>query len=310
MLEPFAELLKNGGVVAFPTETVYGLGASAWNEAAIKQVFELKGRPSDNPLIVHVSSYPQVKQLAVDISPEARTLMQKFWPGPLTLVFRKTPRVPGMVSAGLDTVAVRMPNHALALDLIRQAGPLVGPSANKSGGPSPTNAAHVRTDFGTSVPVVDGGSCVVGLESTVLDVTSKPFRILRPGVITADIIKEVCGISVDEVMMGDEAMKASPGTRYNHYAPKAKVKWEDLTGGWEDGSRTFKISHGGDLESLATRLYAEFRKADESGCEEIRIEPIDPKHPLAKVLLNRIEKAMAYGFPTNTSSISPGMRSK
>lgn len=292
MLEPFAELLKNGGVVAFPTETVYGLGASAWNEAAIKQVFELKGRPSDNPLIVHVSSYPQVKQLAVDISPEARKLMQKFWPGPLTLVFRKTSRVPEMVSAGLDTVAVRMPNHALALDLIRQAGPLVGPSANKSGGPSPTNAAHVRTDFGTSVPVVDGGPCVVGLESTVLDVTSKPFRILRPGVITADIIKEVCGISVDEVMKDDEAMKASPGTRYNHYAPKARVTWNDLTGGSGDGRNIYSIKHKGDLEALATRLYAEFRKADEEGCEEIRIEPIDPTHPLAKVLLNRIEKAM------------------
>lgn len=300
MLEPFAELLKNGGVVAFPTETVYGLGASAWNEAAIKQVFELKGRPSDNPLIVHVSSYPQVKQLAVDISPEARTLMQKFWPGPLTLVFRKTSRVPGMVSAGLDTVAVRMPNHALALNLIRQAGPLVGPSANKSGGPSPTNAAHVRTDFGTSVPVVDGGPCVVGLESTVLDVTSKPFRILRPGVITAKIIMDVCGISVDEAVKGDEAMKASPGTRYHHYAPKAKVKWEDgLTGGWgkltggrEDGSSIYSIKHHGDLENLATRLYAEFRKADEAGCEEIRIEKIDQNHPLAKVLLNRIEKAM------------------
>ncbi len=293
MLEPFAELLKNGGVVAFPTETVYGLGASAWNETAIKQVFELKGRPSDNPLIVHVSSYPQVKQLAVDISPEARTLMQKFWPGPLTLVFRKTSRVPVMVSAGLDTVAVRMPNHALALDLIRQAGPLVGPSANKSGGPSPTNAAHVRTDFGTSVPVVDGGPCVVGLESTVLDVTSKPFRILRPGVITADIIKEVCGISVDEAMKGDEAMKASPGTRYNHYAPKASVKWEeDVTGGSEDGRNIYSIKHDGDLESLATRLYAEFRKADEAGCDEIRIEAINPNHPLANVLLNRIEKAM------------------
>jgi L-threonylcarbamoyladenylate synthase len=300
MLEPFADLLKNGGVVAFPTETVYGLGASAWNEAAIRQVFELKGRPSDNPLIVHVSCYPHVKQLALDISPEARLLMQKFWPGPLTLVFRKTSRVPGLVSAGLDTVAVRMPNHALALELIRQAGPLVGPSANKSGGPSPTNAAHVKADFGTSVPVVDGGPCDVGLESTVLDVSSTPFTILRPGVITAEIIREVCGISVEEGMKGDEKMKASPGTKYAHYAPKARVKWEEefsggrenLTGGREDGRSAYKISHNGNLENLATRLYAEFRKADEEGCEEIRIERIDPNHPLAKVLLNRIEKAM------------------
>ena len=301
MLEPFADLLKNGGVVAFPTETVYGLGASAWNEAAIRQVFELKGRPSDNPLIVHVSCYPHVKQLALDISPEARLLMQKFWPGPLTLVFRKTSRVPGLVSAGLDTVAVRMPNHALALELIRHAGPLVGPSANKSGGPSPTNAAHVKADFGTSVPVVDGGPCDVGLESTVLDVSSTPFTILRPGVITAEIIREVCGFSVEEGMKGDEKMKASPGTKYAHYAPKARVKWEgDLTGGREDRvlrsaqdeGKVFHIKHHGDLEALATRLYAEFRKADEEGSEEIRIEKIDPNHPLAKVLLNRIEKAM------------------
>lgn len=292
MLEPFADLLKNGGVVAFPTETVYGLGASVWNEAAIRQVFELKGRPADNPLIVHVSCYPHVKQLALDISPDARLLMQKFWPGPLTLVFRKTAAVPEIVSGGLPTVAVRMPNHALALDLIRQAGPLVGPSANKSGRPSPTRAAHVREDFGSTVPVVDGGECQIGLESTVLDVSSTPFRILRPGVITAEIIMEVCGISVDEAMKGDEAMKASPGTRYAHYAPKAKVLW-DLTGGWEDGRKIHLIKHHGDLEALATKLYAEFRKADELGCEEIRIEKIDPNLPLATVLLNRIEKAMA-----------------
>jgi L-threonylcarbamoyladenylate synthase len=292
MLEPFADLLKNGGVVAFPTETVYGLGASVWNETAIRQVFELKGRPADNPLIVHVSCYPHVKQLALDISPDARLLMQKFWPGPLTLVFRKTAAVPEIVSGGLPTVAVRMPNHALALDLIRQAGPLVGPSANKSGRPSPTRVAHIREDFGSTVPVVDGGECQIGLESTVLDVSSTPFRILRPGVITAEIILEVCGISVDEAMTGDEAMKASPGTRYAHYAPKAKVLW-DLTGGWEDGRKSYRITHHGDLEALATKLYAEFRKADELGCEEIRIERIDPAHPLATVLLNRIEKAMA-----------------
>lgn len=293
MLEPFAELLKNGGVVAFPTETVYGLGASVWNEAAIRQVFELKGRPADNPLIVHVSCYPHVKQLALDISPEARLLMQKFWPGPLTLVFRKTAAVPEIVSGGLPTVAVRMPNHAQALDLILQAGPLVGPSANKSGRPSPTRAAHVREDFGSTVPVVDGGECQIGLESTVLDVSTMPFRILRPGVITSHNIREVCGFSVDEAMSGDEAMKASPGTRYAHYAPKAKVLWGDMTGGWEDGRKIHLIEHHGDLEALATKLYAEFRKADELGCEEIRIERIDPAHPLATVLLNRIEKAMA-----------------
>lgn len=294
MLEPFADLLKNGGVVAFPTETVYGLGASVWNETAIRQVFELKGRPADNPLIVHVSCYPHVKQLALDISPDARLLMQKFWPGPLTLVFRKTATVPEIVSGGLPTVAVRMPNHALALDLIRQAGPLVGPSANKSGRPSPTRVAHIREDFGSTVPVVDGGECQIGLESTVLDVSSTPFRILRPGVIMAEIILEVCGISVDEAMKGDEAMRTSPGTRYAHYAPKAKVRWEDgvLRSAQDEGSIYF-IKHQGDLGALATRLYAEFRKADELGCEEIRIERIDPRHPLSTVLLNRIEKAMA-----------------
>jgi L-threonylcarbamoyladenylate synthase len=151
----------------------------------------------------------------------------------------------------------------------------------------------VKADFGTSVPVVDGGPCDVGLESTVLDVSSMPFTILRPGVITAEIIREVCGISVEEGLKGDERMKASPGTKYAHYAPKARVKWEgDLTGGWEDGSHIYPIKHNGDLEALATRLYAEFRKADEEGCDEIWIEPIDPNHPLAKVLLNRIEKAM------------------
>lgn len=286
-LEPYADLIRNGGVVAFPTETVYGLGASVWNEAAIGEVFRLKGRPPDNPLIVHVATFPQLRQLALEIPAPARLLIQKFWPGPLTLVFRKRVAVPGSVSGGLDTLAVRMPRHPMALELIQLAGPLVGPSANLSGRPSPTTAAHVRQDFGTEVPVLDGGPCDVGLESTVLDVTEVPYGILRPGLVTAGLIREATGLYV-ESSLTDALSAKSPGTRYTHYAPKAEVTWTDQ----DTDEFAYRIVHGQDLVDLASRLYAEFRNADEQGRARIAIDPIDETHPLAGVLLNRIRKAM------------------
>lgn len=249
-VQTYAEILKGGGVVAFPTETVYGLGAGAWNPAAISKVYELKGRPADNPLIVHVSNYSMLLQFAVEIPEDARLLMQKLWPGPLTLVFEKKAQVLDVISAGLSSVAVRMPDHDIALKLIDKAGPLVAPSANKSGRPSPTRASHVREDFGMELPVLDGGECMVGLESTVIDVRTKPFRILRPGFISADLIKNRTGIEVIDAdndasaLPGDEEkvdrsillaegvelpevnkIPVSPGIKYTHYAPNTPVRW-------------------------------------------------------------------------------------
>jgi L-threonylcarbamoyladenylate synthase len=286
-LEPIADLIRNGGVAAFPTETVYGLGASVWDEAAVREVFRLKGRPDDNPLIVHVANFPQLRQLALDITAPSRLLIQKFWPGPLTLVFRKRAGIPDVVTAGLNTVAVRMPRHALALELIRRAGPLVGPSANRSGWPSPTTAAHVRQDFGTNIPILDGGASDIGLESTVLDVTEVPYRILRPGMVTASLIKESTGLYVESAV-NEEDLIRSPGNKHAHYAPNARVTWLD----GEPDPATHVIRHGQDLVALAARLYAEFRAADEIGATSVAIERIDEAHPLAHVLLNRIVKAM------------------
>jgi L-threonylcarbamoyladenylate synthase len=312
-IRTFAEIIKGGGIVAFPTETVYGLGASAWNTTAIQKVFELKGRPSDNPLIVHISNYGQLVTLAAEIPERSRILMQKFWPGPLTLIFDKKSRVPDLVSAGLDSVAVRMPDHFFALKLIDLTGPLVAPSANLSGKPSPTKAEHVVQDFDRNVPVLDGGSCTIGLESTVLDVRSEPFRILRPGRITAHMIQERTGVQVEELSVNDELTKpVSPGTKYTHYAPLATVRWminEDAdTSDTKNKvlyltldtvptniSSTCKIIHfDHNADKLANELYDWFRYSDLNGFDEIVIQPLDNYRDseITDALMNRISKAI------------------
>ena len=223
-LERAAARLKDGGVVAFPTETVYGLGAVATEREAVEAVFQLKGRPADNPLIVHLSDISWLDQVADDVPEEARHLFAAFAPGPLTLVLKKKMNVPDVVTASLSTVAVRIPDHEVARDLIRLTGkPLVAPSANISGKPSPTTAEHVQYDFaGRDLLIVDGGACRVGVESTVLDLTVSPPVILRPGVITAEDIKEKTGIVV-EASETEEARPKSPGQKYRHYSPQATV---------------------------------------------------------------------------------------
>ncbi len=286
-LEPIAEWLRGGGIAAFPTETVYGLGASVWNPAAVRAVFDTKGRPADNPLIVHVATFPQLRQVARDIPEAARDLIRTCWPGPLTLVLHKRDAVPDIVSGGLPTVAVRMPDHRLTLELIRLAGPLVGPSANRSGRPSPTKAEHVRADFGTTFPILDGGPCGVGVESTVVDLTERPYRILRPGLWTAEALTRQSGVPIDPTpATGD---RKSPGTRYTHYAPDARVAWWD---GSPVGTDTLLVRHEGDLDELARRLYDAFREADASGKARVCIEPLPEGHPLTHALKDRIEKAM------------------
>ncbi|MDG5767198.1 L-threonylcarbamoyladenylate synthase [Balneolales bacterium ANBcel1] len=228
-LSHYAELLRKGGVVAFPTETVYGLGADAWNADAIARIFALKGRPPDNPLIVHVGSVEMAETLAAGITEDARLLMEHFWPGPLTLIFPKRPEVLDIVTAGIATVAVRMPDHPIPLRLIGESGPLAAPSANTSGRPSPTRAEHVRHDFGDEVPVIEGGSCQYGLESTVLDLSQHPYTVLRPGHVTQSDLERVLKqpVRMAQHRSDDDTGVAprSPGMKYTHYAPDARVRW-------------------------------------------------------------------------------------
>lgn len=224
-----ARLIKQGELVGMPTETVYGLAADATNEAAVRSIFAAKGRPQDNPLIVHISEVAQLKTLAREIPPTALRLAQAYWPGPLTMIFKKTEAVPSVVSAGLDTVAVRLPAHPVARELIRRSGcPLAAPSANRSGVPSPTTASRVMEDMdGRIAAVIDGGVCDVGVESTVVDMTKNPPRLLRPGGVTPAMLKAVVGeLEIDGAVvrpLGDTEVAASPGMKYKHYAPNARV---------------------------------------------------------------------------------------
>jgi L-threonylcarbamoyladenylate synthase len=224
-----SELIKSGEVVAFPTETVYGLGANALDPRAVEKIFRAKGRPGDNPLIVHVSKTQDVDKLVKELPPKARALMETFWPGPLTIVFKKSSVIPSEVTAGLNTVAIRMPNHPVALRLIDYSGlPIAAPSANRSGHISPTTARHVLEDMDGIIPLIlDGGKCRVGLESTVLDMTSEIPVILRPGGVTLEMLEGILGeVRVDlsvlkPVANGQKAR--SPGMKYVHYAPRAQV---------------------------------------------------------------------------------------
>ncbi len=223
-----ADLLKRGELVAIPTETVYGLAADALNGAAVANIFKAKGRPADNPLIVHIADRDRLNDLVADIPKTAEVLADAFWPGPLTMIFKKAACIPHEVSAGLDTVAVRMPSHPVARRIIALSCPLAAPSANRSGIPSPTDAARVAEDMdGRIAAVVDGGTCQVGVESTVVDVTGDCVRVLRPGAVTVEMLTEAVGkVEVDRAVTHElqaGATAASPGMKYKHYAPKARV---------------------------------------------------------------------------------------
>lgn len=222
------KIIREGGLVAFPTETVYGLGANGLDGEAVRRIFEAKGRPGDNPLILHVAKKSDVKKIWTRIPESARVLMDTFWPGPLTLVFNRSSGVPDEVTAGLSTVAVRMPDHKTALALIREAGvPIAAPSANTSGKPSPTTAQHVRDDMDGKIDlIIDGGPCRYGLESTVLSLVGEP-TILRPGAITREMLEAAYGAvklapSILSPMKEGE-VAASPGMKYRHYAPDCEV---------------------------------------------------------------------------------------
>lgn len=223
-----AGILQEGGLVAFPTETVYGLGGNGLKKSAAKKIYEAKGRPSDNPLILHISCRSELDAIVKGVPEQAEAMMKTFWPGPMTLIFEKSDVVPYETTGGLDTVAVRMPAHEGALALIREAGvPVAAPSANLSGRPSPTEAAHVREDLDGRIDmIIDGGSVGIGLESTIIDLTESVPVILRPGYITRDMIRQLVGeVKMDPGLetKDDSVKPKAPGMKYRHYAPRAEM---------------------------------------------------------------------------------------
>lgn len=229
-LRKAGEIIREGGLVAFPTETVYGLGADALNAEAAAKIYAAKGRPSDNPLIVHIHDISQVYEIAEEVPDEAKAVMEKFWPGPLTIILNKKSCVPDGTTGGLHTVAIRMPSHPIARDFIRESGRMIAaPSANTSGRPSPTLASHVYEDMQGRIPLIlDGGAVGIGIESTIIDMSTGIPTILRPGYITKDMLEEVLPeVKIDPAVSGRTMKKdivaKAPGMKYRHYAPKADL---------------------------------------------------------------------------------------
>lgn len=224
-----ADIIKNGGLVAIPTETVYGLAANALDGKAVSKIFKAKGRPMDNPLIVHVSCIEEIDKLVSEIPPQAKKLANTFWPGPLTIILKRSNIIPAEVSAGLDTVAIRLPNNDVTRKLIKIAGvPLAAPSANTSGSPSPTSANHVLHDLDGKIDaILDAGNCRVGLESTVITLTSPVPTLLRPGGVTVEELRNVLGnVEIDKAVIDKvDSLEtvSSPGMKYKHYSPKTKI---------------------------------------------------------------------------------------
>ena len=302
-------MLRDGRLVAFPTETVYGLGADATNARAVAEIFAAKGRPSFNPLIVHVGSRDAAAAVA-DFSPLAMQLADAFWPGPLTLVARRIPSagIADLVTAGLETVAVRVPAHPVALALLDAAAvPLAAPSANRSGHVSPTRAAHVETDLGDRVAMIlDGGASKHGVESTVVDVTGDAPRLLRLGSVTATDIERVTGVLPTRAINADgksgDGGPMSPGQLLTHYAPRARVRL-DVTAPEADeallafgpqvpphSGPIFNLSASGDLVEAAANLYAALRSLDATGIASIAVMPI-PTAGLGEAINDRLNRA-------------------
>lgn len=327
-LSAAAELLARGQLVAFPTETVYGLGANAFDKQAVLSIFAAKGRPADNPLIVHVWSREQLDDIC-QVSPLAEKLMDAFWPGPLTLLMPRKETIPLEVTAGLPTVAVRMPSHPVAAEMLRVCGlPIAAPSANRSGKPSPTSAKHVLEDMDGRIPlIVDGGSCDVGLESTVLDINQEVPCILRPGGVTKAMLEKVigpvtvAGSVLRPLQKGEKAL--SPGMMYRHYSPDGQVSLVEgeendvvnalrvLYGQAEaNGHRAcvmcfsehveaLKDCHPHDLgskdclEQVAHRLFETLRRLDEEHMDAIFSEVVPPEG-VGLAVMNRLGRAAAF----------------
>lgn len=327
-LEKASEILRRGGLVAFPTETVYGLGGDALNPRASEKIYAAKGRPSDNPLIVHIARESDLERLARDIPEAAYKLMDVFWPGPLTLIFRKQPVVPDSTTGGLDTVAVRMPSHNVAYELIRRSGVMIAaPSANSSGRPSPTMASHVKEDLDGKIDMIlDGGACRYGIESTIVDMTGTVPMILRPGYITGEMLKEAIGdVAVDPGIINNEAIRPkAPGMKYTHYAPKGILSIVEGTsaktvvhcinrlaagrqaGGWRVGvlatranAAAYKadeviiIGDKSDEQMISANLYRVLREFDARGVDYIYSESFAGTG-LGTAIMNRLVKAAGH----------------
>lgn len=316
-IETAAAILRQGECVAFPTETVYGLGANALDEKAVAKIFLAKGRPADNPLIIHCHNRSQLNDLVVGWPREAEILMNTFWPGPLTLILYKKPAVPSIVTGGLDTVALRFPSHPVAINLLKAADlPVAAPSANVSGKPSPTRAEHVLEDMsGKIAAIIDGGPTEGGVESTVLDCTISPFRILRPGGVTLEQIRALVPAELDS---GERAVSPrSPGMKYRHYSPDAEVVLvtgdkiqEEIQGQIKHfqamglkvavmafsesprypGAYLLDMGSKTDVSVAASRIYHLLRQADALGFDLILIEGL-PDEDLGRAIMNRLRKA-------------------
>ena len=321
------ELLKNGALVAFPTETVYGLGANALDEKASAKIYAAKGRPSDNPLIIHIADMDKLAYITAEIPQAAIKLAEKFWPGPLTMVLKKSEVVPLGTTGGLNTVAVRMPSHPIALEMIRAGGGYIAaPSANTSGRPSPTLASHVADDMDGIIPMIlDGGAVGIGIESTIVDLTEEIPTILRPGFITKEMLEEVVGeVQTDKGLEADaKTPPKAPGMKYRHYAPKAEllivegaedaviekinalVKEKEAQGivagviGTEETVSKYQarivksMGTRTDEISISSHLYGILREFDESDAEVIYSESFE-EGAMGSAIMNRLLKAAGH----------------
>lgn len=327
-----ARILREGGLVAFPTETVYGLGADGLNDQAAHKIYAAKGRPSDNPLILHIASMEALEDLTTMVPESARKMADAFWPGPLTMIFHKSDKVPYGTTGGLDTVAIRMPEHPISRELIRLSGVYVAaPSANTSGRPSPTMAEHVIEDMNGKIDmIIDGGAVGIGLESTIVDMTSEVPTILRPGYITKSMIEKVIGpVEVDRAILeSDSKIKPkAPGMKYKHYAPvgditifegnmgnvvlsineraKEKVEQGKKVGVIATDETLDEYRYGivktigtrSDDDSIARSLFALLREFDQLGVEYIYSESFDDDD-LGQAIMNRLLKAAGHHVVT------------
>lgn len=333
VIKEASDILYAGDMVAFPTETVYGLGADALDEKASKKIYAAKGRPSDNPLIVHVANEQQILPLVKEIPESARKLMKAFWPGPLTIIFNKSDVVPYGTTGGLDTVAIRMPNHKVALTLIEESNiPIAAPSANTSGRPSPTTAMHVMDDLNGKISmVIDGGAVGIGIESTIVDVTGDIPMILRPGYINKKMLEEVVGeVTIDKAILGPvspDLKPKAPGMKYKHYAPKADFTMFDgdidkvadrinelaesyIKKGYKVGiissaeskdryryGEVISIGSRNNEISISKNLYKVLREFDDKQVDYILGETFRSEE-LGQAIMNRLLKAAGYQVET------------
>lgn len=325
-----AEILKNGGLVAFPTETVYGLGGDGLNPEAAEKIYNAKGRPADNPLIIHIGDKKDLDKLTKEIPEMGRKLVEAFWPGPLTLIFYKSEIIPYSTTGGLETVAIRMPNHPIALELLKESGvKIAAPSANTSGKPSPTKASHVIEDLAGKIDmIIDGGEVEIGLESTIVDVTGDNPVILRPGFITKEMLEQVVGlVEIDKAILEKNQKSGiipkAPGMKYKHYAPKGdltiyqgklehvvkrinqeaiRYEKEGKKVGIIATEETKNKYHIGIIKDIGTReeeetiargLYNVLREFDQTNVEVILTESFESGY-LGQAIMNRLLKAAGY----------------